>query len=49
MEALIGVVRRSGKLRVADIAEYNPTYDRDGLTARVGARLLHPLITQAVA
>ncbi|VVE73172.1 formimidoylglutamase [Pandoraea captiosa] len=46
IEALVGVVRRSGKLRVADIAEYNPTYDRDGLTARVGARLLHPLITQ---
>lgn len=46
VEALIGVVRRSGKLRVADIAEYNPTYDRDGLTARVGARLLHPLLTQ---
>lgn len=46
VEALIGVVRRSGKLRVVDIAEFNPTYDRDGLTARVGARLLHPLLTQ---
>ncbi|GAB3627369.1 formimidoylglutamase [Pandoraea terrae] len=47
VEGLIGVVRRSGKLRVADIAEYNPSFDRDGLTARVGARLMHPLLTQA--
>ncbi len=31
------------RLRVADIAEYNPQYDIDGRTARVAARLCHLL------
>ncbi len=31
------------RLRVADIAEYNPKYDIDGRTARVAARLCHLL------
>jgi formiminoglutamase len=31
------------RLRVADIAEYNPQYDLDGRTARVAARLCHLL------
>lgn len=39
VETMIDVVRRSGKLRAADIAELNPSRDRDGLTARVAARL----------
>jgi formiminoglutamase len=32
-------VLASGKLLAADIAELNPALDRDGLTARVAARL----------
>jgi len=32
------------RLRVADIAEYNPKYDIDSRTARVAARLCHLLI-----
>lgn len=46
IEALADVVRACGKLRVADIAEYNPLFDRDQLTARVAARLALPLLTQ---
>lgn len=37
--ALIQPVLASGKLVAADIAELNPPMDRDGLTARVAARL----------
>ncbi|WP_432258841.1 formimidoylglutamase [Cupriavidus sp. TMH.W2] len=39
VEAVALLARRSGKLRVADLAEYNPQYDRDHLGARVAARL----------
>ncbi|MGE8366152.1 formimidoylglutamase [Cupriavidus sp.] len=44
VEALVGEVRRSGKLRVADLAEYNPSYDRDHQGARVAARLAYRLL-----
>lgn len=44
IEELIKRVQRSGKLRVADIAEYNPTFDTDRHTARVAARLAYQLI-----
>lgn len=44
VEYLIQVVKNSGKMIAADIAECNPTYDRDGLTAKVAARLVHTLI-----
>ena len=37
--ALMGPVLESGKLVAADIAELNPAFDRDGLTARVAARV----------
>ena len=40
VEALIDQVMASGRVRVADIAELNPGLDRDGLTARVAARLV---------
>lgn len=40
IEAVIEQVKASGKLIAADMAELNPTFDRDGQTARVGARLL---------
>jgi len=37
-------VRRSGKLRVADLAECNPAFDLDNRTARVAARLAWQLL-----
>lgn len=40
IEPIIDLVAASGKLRVADIAELNPTHDIDQRTARVGARLV---------
>lgn len=42
-EPLIDLVRDSGKLRLADIAELNPDFDIDNRTARVAARLVHQL------
>lgn len=44
VEYLIQVIKDSGKIIVADIAECNPTHDRDGLTAKVAARLVHTLL-----
>lgn len=43
IEALIAHIRTSGKLRLADLAEYNPTFDIDQHGARVAARLVHLL------
>ncbi|UIF86307.1 formimidoylglutamase [Cupriavidus sp. UYPR2.512] len=44
VEEVALLVRRSGKLRVADLAEYNPQYDRDHQGARVAARLAWRLL-----
>lgn len=44
IEAMVRHVRASGKLRAADIAEYNPLFDQDRRTARVAARLAHRLL-----
>jgi formiminoglutamase len=44
IEAMVVRVRASSKLRVADIAEYNPEYDQDTRTARAAARLLYRLL-----
>lgn len=38
-ERVVDQVMASGRVVAADIAELNPTHDRDGLTARVAARL----------
>ena len=38
-DALLDVIRRCGKLRLADIVECNPELDRDGQTAALAARL----------
>src|SRR5699024_8594051 len=46
-EPLIDLVRDSGKLRLADIAELNPDYDIDNRTARVAARLVHQIARHA--
>jgi formiminoglutamase len=40
VEPLVDAVLRSGKLRLADIAEMNPRFDDDGRTAAVAARLV---------
>ncbi len=40
IEAILGMAQESGKLRLLDIAEINPEYDRDGLTAKTAARLI---------
>lgn len=39
-------VAKSGKLRVADICECNPTYDRDQRTAKLAARLVGSLVSE---
>lgn len=44
VEAIVTHVRASGKLRVADLAEFNPQFDRDGQSARAAARLVYRLI-----
>lgn len=43
LEPIIDLIRDSGRLRVADIAELNPEFDIDKRTARVAARLVHQL------
>lgn len=43
IEPLIAHIRASGKLRLADLAEYNPSLDQDLRSARVAARLIHQL------
>lgn len=40
LEALIDQALASGKVRLAELAELNPSYDVDGRTARIAARLL---------
>ncbi|KON79769.1 formimidoylglutamase [Azoarcus sp. PA01] len=40
VEAVIGIAASSGKLRVADVAELNPSVDSDARTARLAARLV---------
>jgi formiminoglutamase len=44
VEAMVQRVRASGKLRVADIAEYNPSLDQDKRTASAAARLAYRLL-----
>jgi formiminoglutamase len=44
VEAMVRRVRASGKLRVADIAEFNPAFDQDRRTALAAARLAHRLL-----
>jgi formiminoglutamase len=39
IETLIDAAKATGKLMVADIAELNPAFDRDGITGKVAARL----------
>lgn len=39
-ERVVDAVAASGKLAAADCAEFNPAFDRDGITAKVLARLV---------
>jgi formiminoglutamase len=43
LEPLLECIKASGKLRLIDLAELNPTYDIDNRTAKVVARLIHRL------
>ncbi len=47
-EQLLGFIRNQAgaKLKLADIAEYNPEFDIDARTARVAARLCHLLVRE---
>lgn len=47
VERLIDLVAGCGKLIAADIAEFNPGHDRDGITARVAARLVARIVCGA--
>jgi len=47
LEPLIDLIRDSGKLLLADIAEMNPDYDIDNRTARLAARLVHQIVCQS--
>lgn len=47
IEPIIDVVAASGKLRLADVAELNPSRDIDNRTARVAARLVARIADRA--
>ena len=49
LEPLIQQISQSGKLKLADIAEYNPEFDIDNWTARVAARLFHLIANGALS
>jgi len=48
VEPLLDAVAATGKVKVLDVAELSPPFDRDKVTARVAARLIHR-VTHAVA
>lgn len=41
VEPLLDAIAATGKLKVMDVAELSPPLDRDNVTARVAARLIH--------
>lgn len=41
VESLLDAIAATGKVRLVDVAELSPPYDRDSRTARVAARLIH--------
>ena len=45
VRAMCLAAARTGKLRLVDVVELNPTYDVDGRTAKVAARLIHDITT----
>lgn len=49
VEALLTAVMKTGRVKLCDIAEYSPPFDRDGTTARVAARLVHQMALNHVS
>ncbi|WXL27121.1 formimidoylglutamase [Ectopseudomonas mendocina] len=47
LEPMLECLKGTGKLRLIDLAELNPTYDIDNRTAKVAARLIHLLSLDA--
>lgn len=45
IESLIDTVIKTGKVRLCDVAELSPAYDRDHATARLASRLIHRIAT----
>lgn len=41
VEALLAATFGTGRVKLFDVAELSPPFDRDGVTARVAARLIH--------
>lgn len=41
VEPLLDAIAATGKLKLMDVAELSPPLDRDNVTARVAARLIH--------
>ncbi|MBS9777226.1 MAG: formimidoylglutamase [Gammaproteobacteria bacterium] len=48
VEQCIELLIHTGKVKVTDIAEINPKFDRDGISAKVAARLLAGICNQHV-
>ena len=46
VERAVKRIMASGKVKMADIAEINPTFDVDGRSCKVAARLLATIIEQ---
>lgn len=46
VERMVKTIMASGKVKMADIAEINPTFDIDGRSCKVAARLLATIIEQ---
>jgi formiminoglutamase len=44
IEAIVMAIHQTGKVRAADLAEFNPTFDRDNAGARSAARLAYRLL-----
>lgn len=47
VEVLLAAIAGTGRLKLCDVAELSPSFDRDGTTARVAARLLHQTVARA--
>ena len=46
VEPLLQIIKDSGKMRLFDIAEFNPRFDIDNRSARVAARLIYLLTSE---
>lgn len=44
VERAVKLIMDSGKVKIADIAEINPTYDIDNRSCKVAARLLSTIV-----